>query len=279
VRLVLVRGLRAAVPPFIRRYVHARNVARHRSRYVPRTHVGNYGGRELRVRFEDALAEGWYSEDIPALPEIELLRTVGALKLGSKVFDIGAHQGVVALMYADVVGPSGSVVAVEAERHNARVAERNRDLNGAAQLVVEHAAISQEDGKIRFAESLNGAVHEHARIGTVLVDAVTVDSLSARYGVPDVVVLDVEGFEARALRGATETLERCPAFVVEVHVGQIVDETPTELVATFEGWRRWVAVECPGWGHRFVEFDGSIPDRRFFLIALRPTNSVRLPPS
>jgi Methyltransferase FkbM domain len=133
----------------------------------------------------------------------------------------------------------------------------------------EHAAISDRDGSIRFCESLNGAINERARIGTVQVDTMTVDTLSRRYGVPDVVVLDVEGFEMRALRGAADTLARCPAFVVEVHVGQIVDASPADVVATFDGWQRWIAPDRPGWGHRFTEFEGSIPDRRFFLVAQR----------
>lgn len=206
-----------------------------------------------------------YSEDLPNLPEIELLCNIDALGPGSLVFDIGAHQAVVALMFAAAVGPAGRVVAVEAERHNARVAGINRDLNEAHHLEVEHAAISDRDGRIRFSESLNGAVNEHSRIGTV--EAVTIDTLSHRHGMPDVVILDVEGFEARALRGVAESLALCPAFVVEVHVGQLVDAAPADVVATFDGWDRWIAPDRPGWGHRFSEFDGSIPDRRFFLVA------------
>jgi FkbM family methyltransferase len=266
---MLAQGLRVAAPASVRRFVHARRVGLYRSRYTPRTHVGTYGGRELRIRFEDPLAEGWYSEDIPSMPEIDLLRSLGALQPGSTVFDIGAHQGIVAMMYADAVGSGGCVVAVEAERHNARVAVVNRELNGVRHLVVEHAAISDGDGKIRFCESLNGAVKEHARIGTVEVDAVTIDTLSRRHGVPGVVVLDVEGFEARALRGAVDTLARCRAFVVEVHVEQLVDATPADVLATFDGWQRWIALGCPGWNHQFSAFDGSIPDRRFFLVAHR----------
>lgn len=262
--------LRGFAPPPVRRFVHAWRVARHRSRYAPRTHRGKYGRCELVLRFEDALAEGWYSEDIPLLPEIELLLTLGALRPGAMVFDIGAHQGVVALMYADAVGRGGRVVAVEAERHNARLAQVNRDLNRVDHLVIEHAAISDRDGRVRFAESLNGAVDERARIGTVEVDAITVDTLSARYGLPDVIVLDVEGFEAKALRGGARTIAGCAAVVVEIHVGQMVDGTPEEVVAMFDGWHRWTAPDAPGWSHTFTEYDGAIPDRRFFLLAQRP---------
>ena len=54
----------------------------------------------------------------PNLPELVLLRESGALRQGSNVFELGAHQGIVALILADAVGPQGTVIAVEAERHN-----------------------------------------------------------------------------------------------------------------------------------------------------------------
>jgi FkbM family methyltransferase len=269
VNSALLRWLRAVTPPPVRRVVHARNVARQLSRYAPHTHVGNYGGRDMLIRFEDPLAEGWYAAGIPSLPEIVLLEDIEALKPGHTVFDIGAHQGIVALMLADAVGARGRVVAVEAERHNARMALVNRDLNCAGQIVVEHAAISDYDGKIRFAESLNGAIHETGRAGTIEVDAVTIDTLASRHGVPDLVFLDVEGFEGRALRAAPATLASCSAFAIEVHVDQLVDASPADVVGLFDGWRRWVAVERQGWGHEFEEFDGVIPDQRFFLVAQR----------
>jgi FkbM family methyltransferase len=221
----------------------------------------------MRIRFEDPLAEGWYAGGIPSLPEIALLQSIGALRPGQTIFDIGAHQAVVALMLADAVGNSGRVIAVEAERHNARMATVNRNLNGATHLTIEHAAISDYDGKIRFAESLNGAVNETARVGTVEVDAVTIDTLAVRYGQPDVVFLDVEGFEGRALKAATATLASCPAFAIEVHTGQLVDSSPEDVVGLFDGWRRWIAEDRPGWRHEFQEFSGRVPDQRFFLVA------------
>jgi hypothetical protein len=49
------------------------------------------------------------------------------------------------------------------------------------------------------------------------VRAVTVDSLAQDHGFPDVLFIDVEGFECRVLEGATAVLARRPDCFVEVH--------------------------------------------------------------
>src|SRR5438477_1442861 len=86
-----------------------------------------YSGFPLSVWLCDPLAQGWYDHDWPEMPEIALLRS-GRLKQGARVFDLGAHQCVVAMMMARIVGETGEVIALEANRHNAEVAERNRAL-------------------------------------------------------------------------------------------------------------------------------------------------------
>jgi hypothetical protein len=52
------------------------------------------------------------------------------------------------------------------------------------------------------------------------VSCLSVDDLSAHYGIPDVLYIDVEGFEAKVLEGAAQTLlGHRPDCFVEVHVG------------------------------------------------------------
>jgi FkbM family methyltransferase len=229
-----------------------------------------YGDRRLRVRLEDELAEGWYDRDWDEPPEVGFLRE-HVLTPGATVFDLGAHQGVVALMLAGLVGPSGRVVAVEASAHNARLAEVNADLNHASQVTVRHAAVAAESGTVLIAPELNARLTTGRRMGTVEVEAVTIDQLANEYGRPDALLIDVEGFEVQALRGAVRTLGRGPTLLVEAHVGaglEDADGSVADLVAALRGYDLWALDEdAQARGETFRPL-GTIPRSRFFLGAL-----------
>jgi FkbM family methyltransferase len=97
---------------------------------------------------------------------------------------LGAHQGVVALLLADVVGTSASVVAVEAMSHNARVAAINRSLDGATQVTIRHAAVAAEPGMLCVGEELNARA-SRGRICQTETEAITIDQLNTTHGPPD----------------------------------------------------------------------------------------------
>jgi FkbM family methyltransferase len=254
--------------PLYRMY-RQRKVTRVIASFAPRIATHDYGGHRLRVLISDPLSEGWYDRDWPPLAEIQELSRCGALRPGARVFDIGAHQGIVALVLAAEVGLEGLVIAIEAEPHNARVAQRNVDLNKAENVSVVPAAIAERAGTVHFAEGLNGHVEARTRVGTAEVPAVTIDDLVQRYGAPDVVFIDVEGYEGKALEGACSVLRQARAtFFVEVHARQLVDCTVEELVGVFSGYR--ILVSEPGPDEQATGFAGlsGIPSAaRFFLIA------------
>lgn len=231
-----------------------------------------YGGRPLTIRIADPLAQGWYDHDWDTGTEILLLQRRGRLGPGARVFDLGAHQGVVALMLAGIVGPDGEVIAVEAAPHNARLAQQNAVANACGQLVVVHAAVGEADGTLWFEDRWNGAVSRQEGVG-VAVDAVAIDTLTARFGAPDVLFIDVEGSELHALRGASRTLTaHRPDLFVEVHVGVglerfgTVDEVLALIPAGYE------VLVAPGETGDFVALDAGRPlmKERFRLVALAP---------
>jgi FkbM family methyltransferase len=213
------RFARTITPAPVRRYLQRRKLERLVAAFRRRVVEHRYGDVSLRVELADPLAAGWYDHDWPLPAELAVLRR-GRLLQGARVFDVGAHQGVVGLMLAQCVGSGGRVVLVEPNPHNAAQCVRNAELNDMTWVDVERAAVSDSNGTLRFNNGLNGAAAELSDYaGEMTVPAVMIDTLTARHGPPDVVFVDVEGFECRALAGATRTFAFRPDWFVEVHVG------------------------------------------------------------
>ena len=140
---------------------------------------------------------------------------------GRACIDVGANAGVHALTMAAVVGRRGRVLACEP---NPRVAARLRDnaaLSGVPQLEVHEIAIGDRCGTTDLYVPLDhrhgggGSLHEetHAALaGNEKVDVPlrTIDALVEETGVHgvDLVKIDIEGFEAPALRGGTALFTR-----------------------------------------------------------------------
>jgi FkbM family methyltransferase len=179
-----------------------------------------YSGVPLELCIADSMGQDWYDIDWPVRADVEMLAD-HRLKPGATVFDLGAHQGVYALILARAVRPTGTVIAVEANSFNAGLVDVNRRLNDVDNIVVITAAVAERSGSIRFGRGGNGQVDDagdwHA--DAVTVRAVTVDELAETHSPPDVLFLDVEGYECRVLRAAAATMRRRPDCFVEVHAG------------------------------------------------------------
>jgi hypothetical protein len=161
-------------------------------------------------------------------------------------------------------------------------------LNDARNFAVRNAVVADTEESFLFQPGLNGRVASGRlrRIGAVEVPGVTTDRLSSEYGAPDVVVVDVEGFEARVLAGSHQTvrIER-PDFLIEVHVGcglEDVGGTVEEVLSFFQerDYRLYGAADAPDHRYRFEPLDPQSPVTRdrFFLLAVskdaqRPASS------
>ena len=240
----------------------------------PRWERHNFGGVMLDVELGDPIARGCYDHDSPELPELRFLKQYG-LQPGATVFDIGAHQCVIAMMIAKVVEP-GLVLAVEGNGYNASVGKRNKERNGISNLEVIHGAGGSKPGEINFSENWNGQVNLGSPdVGNVKVRCYTIDELSRLYGAPQVLFIDVEGFEGEVLTGANETLTTFPDCFVEVHVGKMENYhvDPESIVAYFsrEHYRLYWRIDEEGEVFRELQEGDPLPNVRFFLVAVAKT--------
>jgi FkbM family methyltransferase len=244
-------------------------VRRFRPYQVSRT----WAGYQFDLWISDPTSESWYDRDSPDIPTDISFLARHRLRPGATVFDCGAHQSVIAMILGKFVGPNGKVIAVEASPHNYETAIRNCLSNDAANVTVIHAAVSDNLDPIEFNLRGNGQVDDGTGTwGKIAVPSVSVDELARRHGPPDVLFVDVEGFESKVLRGAIETLSRLrPDCFFEMHVGCGLEKfggsvkSMTDLLAEL-GYDLWMST--PGLG-AFVPFSEQSPlvATRFFLIA------------
>lgn len=151
------------------------------------------------------------------VPESEQLRAW--LRPGMTFLDIGAHVGYMSLLGAAAVGPAGTVIAVEASPPNAALLRANLAANRAANVEVVEAAASDRSGRVELSLSPwntgDNRAYPVPEMERVEVPAVRLDDVLGGRRV-DVVKVDTQGTDHRALRGLSATLARWrPPLVVE----------------------------------------------------------------
>ena len=149
------------------------------------------------------------------------------LRPGDVVFDLGAHQGFLAMLAGKLVGDQGKVYAFEASPTNFSRMTRNIQLNDVRNCTAIHAAVCDHSGTIEFSNSVhdnsNTLVHSSPYFinqPAVVVPAVSVDECVRQRELqpPDFMKIDVEGAEYDALKGAECVLSRKrPLLYLETH--------------------------------------------------------------
>lgn len=204
------------------------------------------GGRGLRSR----LPGGEVVRTLPAHRSLswnpaEYAAFRAATPPGGVVLDVGANVGAYALLFGQWVGPRGTVIAFEPEPGVFHGLTHHVRLNHLESIVrpVMAAVGDRED----TADLIVGATAGEARLAgrddrpdqVVRTMLTTLDGYCARERLqPDVIKIDVEGWELAVLRGARTLLTRLPgvALFVEMHpsVWPLIGVTKADVLAELD---------------------------------------------
>jgi FkbM family methyltransferase len=161
------------------------------------------------------------------------------------VFDVGAHAGQFAKLFAGMA-PAGRIYAFEPSAYARSVLEPALRLTGARNVRVVPTGLSDQPGELVLHTPLKrtgslgfGTAHlgeggeaRGTHDQTVILD--TIDAFAAREGLArlDLIKIDIEGWEMRALKGGAATLARFhPAIFLEADAAMLAraGDTPAAL--------------------------------------------------
>jgi FkbM family methyltransferase len=168
-----------------------------------------------------------------------------AIRPGDVVWDVGANVGLYTARFSAAVGPTGRVIAFEPTP--ACFGALTKATSGLTNVTLLNKALGDITtvATMSIAEDPLGATHSLVAAGigpTAQVEVVRGDELVAQgLPVPNVIKIDVEGFEEEVLDGLAAVLRSpsCRAVLCEVHFG-ILDQrgrrqAPARIGARLEG--------------------------------------------
>ena len=173
----------------------------------------------VRTTLDDVVGRGLYTH---GTFEYEALAAwLAALSDGAVAVDVGAHIGTFTLAAAQVVGPSGRVLAFEPNPQNRQGLVENLRLNGLSHRVtVFDCALSDREELVSIGspDPRNSGMSRlgvgHQEVKTRRLDDILAE---LRIGSVAAMKIDVEGHELQVLRGSSRSLDHIETLVIEVN--------------------------------------------------------------
>jgi FkbM family methyltransferase len=167
---------------------------------------------------------GWLPFESNSSPELFFWQS---LDLKDKVvYDIGAYHGLLTIYFAR---QARVVVAWEPNSGNRRRLNENVHLNAFSNVIVRPYGLSSKamQASMRFDPLASGRASLDSEIsGGTEQEIVEIRILDQEQGLekPDLIKIDVEGFELQVLEGASHTLEHHPDLFLEMHGADLADK-------------------------------------------------------
>lgn len=194
----------------------------------------------------------WYAQN-KQLPEPEVIHVMlRALKAGDCAIDAGANIGFFTVLMSKIVGPHGTISAVEPDKRNLVKLRKTLDINSCRNVGIYPHALGDTEGSAGlYYDSDNGQSNLYgADDAQQTVAIITLDDVIG-FGRPRLLKMDIEGSEVAALKGCTYGF---PCIITEVNQAALAraGHTPVEL---------FTILRERGYVRYQLHHDGSMPSR------------------
>ncbi|WP_344915124.1 FkbM family methyltransferase [Streptosporangium oxazolinicum] len=192
------------------------------------------GSRDAEARYRDVVLTGpvWDATIMPSISagyyeEFEVGVFERLASVSRSILDVGANIGVYACTGGTHLPRDGRLIAFEPVPENIAYLRRNverNDLTG--RVTVEPVAVGASPGELtvhlsgeQSGKHSAAAANVGTPTGAITMPMTSIDAYLAdhRLGPPDIIKIDVEGYEGFVLRGAAQTLTALPTLLFELH--------------------------------------------------------------
>ncbi|MBI1295521.1 FkbM family methyltransferase [bacterium] len=195
---------------------------------------------------------------------------------GFIVIDVGANIGYTSLMFSNLVGPNGKVIAIEPSPRT--YALLSRTLKGTENTICLNVAASHTRAVLDFyvPESLDLASSTYLdKAERVSVQCETIDGITSQFGYPYLVKIDVEGTEPDVFQGMRKTLQHSslPILIFEALTQRTLLECIYIVNQISVNKYKYYRLGCNG---ALLNVDSPFGSSDYVALPIKPTGSVRI---
>lgn len=211
-------------------------------------------GVKFKFFIGDTDGQEWYDLGAtdPFWPEMKFVKDK-IIKKGDIVFECGSHHGCTTILLSEWVGVNGKVIGFEPNAANFEIAKINLEINSVKNVQLYKSAVGVNCAEVKIdLSSSNSSIQldKNANSNFDIVKCINLDSFEDI--LPNVLKIDVEGFEKDVLLGAGKILKNTPKLIIELHTEQLksyntsIDEIFKLLdKSKYDFWIQWDDNDLP----------------------------------
>lgn len=182
---------------------------------------------------DSGLCTDLFTRGIREIHHTDFMLKSGVLGKGDVILDIGSNIGYYALLEAKLVGDKGLVYAIEPVSASFEVLKENVMLNKYINIKLFKIALGDvnEVSEIYVTEKRNLSSLRKCEktVYSEKVNVKTVDSFLQDKKTPNLIRMDVEGYEYNIIKGAQKILEENIKIIMELHEGLMTQRQMKEM--------------------------------------------------